>query len=280
MDPLHLRRVCFRCVCCTLFAHVCSLFVFSAQLCRLACFTRRCPGSQRICRHPFSRRRLLSLPETTVNSNAVSRRSTRLVVQLPSTVPVARPMRACLLFPECSSSSTLSWEMLPFGQQSRLATALTVDILQKSVFWFTEYLRLPCQSIQCAPRLQGCSESNYRAKGEVGNDSIYQDLEHWRYQRCSGRELRTTNFGFSATMVSTNVLNNTILCLPAAALCQIQYSQTVRMVFPQGSCKMRTCSAVCQSRCWKKRHFHLVRRRITIFPNSFPVHSHSCVHDY
>ena len=40
---------CFRCVCCTLCAHVSSSFLFAPQLCRLACLTCWFLGSQRTC---------------------------------------------------------------------------------------------------------------------------------------------------------------------------------------------------------------------------------------
>ena len=80
-------------------------------------------------------------------------------------------MCVCLSFLVCSCGSSLygaldlpeSW--LPQRNSSALVTsALTVGMLHRSVFWLTGYPQLPCLSIQCASRMQGCSERNYRAK--------------------------------------------------------------------------------------------------------------------
>ena len=183
-------------------------FVFATQLCRLACFTRCLTAHAGIF---FSRRRVLlkRMDERETDSLGLSRQlfqslkrgSTRFLVLVRITVPVARPMCACLSFPglflpdqfcrpvrfTCRSSSHIS---------PNCRHASQIGFLAHKVFAASLSVYPVCLE---DARMFGKKLSRKKTR-EVGNVSIYQDLEHQRYQRCSGRgKLRRRIWGFSAT---------------------------------------------------------------------------------
>ena len=163
---LHTLRACLFIVC------VCySTLSVGAITCRFL-------GSQRTCRHLFSRRRLLSkrMDEQETDSLGKKRESS-LDVGANHTVPVARPVLACaccswfLADQLCRPVQETwlphrdSWEKLPHKHVRLLSSVLlrsdlTVGMLHRSVLWPTGYLQLLCLSIQGRLRMQACSEEN------------------------------------------------------------------------------------------------------------------------
>ena len=241
--------------------------MFATQLCRLACFTCWFPCSQRTCRHPFSRRRLLSkrMDERETDCNGQKRRS----IPMLGKGEAQDSWCSCesqFLFPSharlpvvpgvflrinsvgrCASlAATTFVGMLPHGHALLPSTVRLTDRFsgsQVSAAWMSVY------------RKETIEQKNARSwHGNTSDTSVAVGRG-----RGVGEKDETTKLGFSATNdASTTVLQGRYLLHELVFACSdflpgpcVSFNLFTKQSCPQGSCKVRTSFGACHFRYWK-----------------------------